>query len=466
MLELPHFPERAMEERALGEALHHLELRWRSVVLLIVDEVSFIGRAFFARMHFRLQQAKRRLFSEAALDPNEHTFGDISIILVGDFGQQEPIDDWSMCDSEATFQSCPKNLRHLWKHAHHGKLLLQTFDEAVMLNRIHRSKEDLWWTESCLRLRDFTCTKEDDYDWWREHDLDRGHLDNEQKKYFETQAVWLCARCEDVGSRNGRKLAHMAEDEKMLIHRIQAECSHKSARKQPSAAFDGLRQVVHLARGCKMMLTRNVAYLYGLANGSRGGLVGVVYGQGGVGTFPEALVGDFPDYCGPTFYDGEPTWVPILPMTSMKQGTRMTRTQFPVVAGYALTVNKAQGLTIKEGVVIHLVGGQRFRPAAKHGLPFTAWTRSESFAMTAFKNLPPWGDFVKGRDSDMLRMRLAFTGRLQSLHERTLAKHSSLRTPELEAKAYEAWSENQKQRAKRQKREGPRLPCPACAAWL
>ena len=56
----------------------------------------------------------------------------------------------------------------------------------------------------------------------------------------------------------------------------------------------------------------------------------------------------------------------------------MTRTQFPVVAGFAPTVNKAQGLTIKEGVVIHLVGGKKFRPAAKHGLPFVAWTRSES----------------------------------------------------------------------------------------
>ena len=54
-------------------------------MLLIVDEVSFIGTAFFARMHFRLQQAD--------LDPNESTFGAISLVLVGDFGQLEPIDD-------------------------------------------------------------------------------------------------------------------------------------------------------------------------------------------------------------------------------------------------------------------------------------------------------------------------------------------------------------------------------------
>ena len=81
----------------------------------------------------------------------------------------------------------------------------------------------------------------------------------------------------------------------------------------------------------------------------------------------------------------------------------------PIVAGFALTVNKAQGLTIKEGVVIHLVGGSKFRPAAKHGLPFVAWTRSESFAMTAFKNLPAWYDFQRGRDSDMLYNRRLFT---------------------------------------------------------
>ena len=226
--------------------------------------------------------------------------------------------------------------------------------------------------------------------------------------------MWLCARCEDVGQRNGRKLAHMAEDKKDLIHQIKALYSTKSAKKLTSSAFDGLRAVVNLVRGCKMVLTRNVAYKFGLANGTRGKLIGVVYGPGGVGTFPEAVVGEFPDYCGPAFYKDEPKWVPILPITALKDGTRMTRTQFPVVAGFALTVNKAQGLTVKEGVVIHLVGSKRFRPASKHGLGFVAFTRSESFAMTAFKNIPAWQDFLKGRDSDMLRMRLAFTKKLDA----------------------------------------------------
>ena len=272
--------------------------------------------------------------------------------------------------------------------------------------------------------------------------------------------MWLCARCEDVGVRSGRKLARRAESEKEVIHQIRANHSSKSARKYASVAFDGLRDVINLVRGCKVMLNRNVAYLYGLANGTRGTLVSVVYGPGGIGTFPEALVVEVPNYCGPCFYTGEPKWVPILAMTSMKEGTHMRRTQFPVVAAYALTVNKAQGLTIKEGVVLNLAGSQRFRPASKHGLPFVAFTRSESFAMTAFKNLPPWQYFLKGKESAMLRMRLAFTEGLQAMHTRTLARHSAMKTPALEEQAMQAW--RRKQRRKKQKREGPLMPCPAC----
>jgi len=178
------------------------------------------------------------------------------------------------------------------------------------------------------------------------------------------------------------------------------------------------------------------------------------------------VICEFPDYCGPAFYADEPKWVPLLATTVVKDGTRMTRTQFPIVAGFALTVNKAQGLTVKEGVVIHLVGGKRFRPASKHGLPFVAYTRSENFAMTAFKNIPPWQDFVKGRNSDMLRMRKEFNQHLETLHGKTLARHSDLKTPALEQEAHEQWLQSQATPTKKTKKEGPRLPCPCCDALL
>jgi len=73
-------------------------------------------------------------------------------------------------------------------------------------------------------------TFQGDWQQWLLHDLDRGHLSQEQKNYFDNEAVWICARCEDVGKRNGQKLARMAEDNKELVHKISAVHSSKSAR--------------------------------------------------------------------------------------------------------------------------------------------------------------------------------------------------------------------------------------------
>ena len=424
-----------------------LEDQWADVELLIVDEISFIGRALFARMHYRMQQGRRRHFAETAKKPENASFGDVSIILVGDFGQLEPIDDFSLCDLHPSSADCPQRLNSIWKHAKIGFDLASLFKEAVLLKRIHRSKEDMWWTESCLRLRNLDANNVDefaqDYDHWRKHDLDRGHFSEEQKTYFETYAVWLCARCEDVGTRNGRKLAHLAEDSAKAVHRIRGIHSHKSSKQKSAEAFSGLRSVINLVRGCKIMITRNVAYLHGLANGTRGTLVGVVYPRGSkMGCFPEAVIVSIPEYRGPMFYLGEPTWVPILAMSDF-QGSQ-SRTQFPIVAGFAMTINKSQGLTIKEGAVINLQGTVRFRPASLHGLPFVALTRSESFAMTAFKNIPPLDDFLKGLESKMLKTRKQFDRHLHNLHRVTLKDHSSMTTAEDEDRAYATWCQRKK----------------------
>ena len=124
------------------------------------------------------------------------------------------------------------------------------------------------------------------------------------------------------------------------------------------------------------------------------------------------------------------------------------------------------GLTLKEGVVIYLTSGKRFKAASKHGLPFVAFTRSESSAMTAFKHLPPWDDFRKGQESDMLRMRKRFTKILDRKHTETMRRWSHFQTAKDENEAYEMWRESREREPKRRKVEAQqhRVPCPACAA--
>ena len=90
----------------------------------------------------------------------------------------------------------------------------------------------------------------------------------------------------------------------------------------------------------------------------------------------------------------------------------------------------------------------------------------ESFDMTAFKNLPPWGDFVKGRESDMLRMRKSMISRLKTLHQATLAAHSEIKTAEEEQTRFSEWREERAKNPKRRKKEVAALgKCAECAKW-
>ena len=240
-------------------------------------------------------------------------------------------------------------LRHLLKHAVQSHNLVCAVKGAILFKRVHPWK-DCWWTQSCFLLKNFSNEVQsefaENYHYWREHGLDRAHFNEEHKEYFHTKAVWLCA-CKDVGTRNGRKLAVLAQESARIVQRIQTMPRVKSDQERSSHAFSGLRSVIKLERKCMVIITCNVAYHHGFVNGTRGILVGFVYPERApLASLPLVIV------CGPVFYHGQPTWVPISPTTEWHWN--QSRTQFPIVAGFAMTVNKCQGLTIKEGVVINL----------------------------------------------------------------------------------------------------------------
>ena len=66
----------------------------------------------------------------------------------------------------------------------------------------------------------------------------------------------------------------------------------------------------------------------------------------------------------------------------------------------------------------------------------------------------------------MLRMRLAFTAKLDKMHTKTLAQHSSMKSDVDEMTAYEQWCLAQASSGKRQKKAGPSMSCPCCDARL
>ena len=87
------------------------------------------------------------------------------------------------------------------------------------------------------------------------------------------------------------------------------------------------------------------------------------------------MVVHFPEYTGLSLLDGFPrTWVPV-PCVEVqnKQTRRYIRVGLPLRLAYALTIHKAQGLSLLEGAVVDLqVSNPKRNPVAAMGLACVA----------------------------------------------------------------------------------------------
>ena len=87
---------------------------------------------------------------------------------------------------------------------------------------------------------------------------------------------------------------------------------------------------------------------------------------------PACLLVEAPDYIGPSFFPGDDTrskWIPLFPITRTDTDTGISRTQFPVILGWAITPWKAQGMTLRRVKV--KIG----KSVSQAGVLFTALSR-------------------------------------------------------------------------------------------
>jgi hypothetical protein len=154
------------------------------------------------------------------------------------------------------------------------------------------------------------------------------------------------------------------------------------------------------------MLLWNINISLGLVNGSTGHIIGFIYKDGKKAPeMPHSIIIHFNDYKGPPFFPNVgckqyknmsvdpliPEWVLIIPPPALrdkwvpilaseyKWGTSVndedpshSRKQFPICLAWALTVWKAQGMTIK-GLVRFLLGDKE----KQHGLTYVGMSRVE-----------------------------------------------------------------------------------------
>ena len=104
----------------------------------------------------------------------------------------------------------------------------------------------------------------------------------------------------------------------VLIVQVNARHSCSAAPKLTSDDMRGLESKLFLAKGARVMLTRNLWTEKGLCNGSMGTILDIIYKQGDKPpALPVAIMIQFDSiYTGPSFCSDKARCVPIIPETN------------------------------------------------------------------------------------------------------------------------------------------------------
>lgn len=153
------------------------------------------------------------------------------------------------------------------------------------------------------------------------------------------------------------------------------------------------------------MLTENVWQSNGLYNGALGTVRGLVFHTNvSPPSLPACVLVEFDEYDGPSAVtNSERPIIPIVPETAPfdpESGSSGTRSQFPLVLGWAMTIHKSQGLTLDK--VVLGIGSIEIAV----GLTYVGCSRVRSCQNLTFDYSFPWARMEKiNRHTGLAKIR-------------------------------------------------------------
>jgi ATP-dependent DNA helicase PIF1 len=337
--------------------LHSLQSLFRSCVYLIIDEKSMVDMRILGFIDRRLKE----IFPARSLQP----FGGINVVVCGDFHQLPPVGGTPLF-SKAKKLNAEKLV---------GQQAYRSLDTTVRLTKVMRQDgeddDTVQFRETLSQLRVGSLTSEN----WR-FLLRRvkSNLSSNECDKFE-DALRLYYTKQEVLDYNHKQLRDLG----LPVKKVRADHTGVEAAKASSDIAEGLHTEVDIAIGARVMLTRNLWVEKGLVNGAMGTVRDISWKEGKDPSkdLPEAIMVQFDNYHGPFFAedaDGS-GFVPIFPSTTRFElnGVDCTRTQFPLRVAYAITVHKAQGLTLPR-IVLNITGKD-----FALGLSYVAISRVKTF---------------------------------------------------------------------------------------
>ena len=310
-----------IDYRKLGERPPFCK-RWKGLHVLIIDEVSMLSVRLFQYLDRQARISRHR--------PKE-PFGGVQVIMVGDFHQLPPVlKERKIGEPEFVFQS------RLW---------VEMQVQVALLTTAHRQSDPPML--KFLRVARTGCVTEDDLKEFQAHlRQSKKSVEVRQGARSLIESTRLHCKRMDVDRVNAKRMAELKEAGR-LHYKLHAEFRGGGEQGgDPGPMLEKIlkhanfQAVLTLAEGAQVMLLTNYAVGRGLCNGSRGVVVGFCPQT----RFPIVQFSD----CRMRVKPAE--W--IFPVSGKK--TLVIR-QVPLKLAYALTVHKAQGLSIDK-VDVDLTG--------------------------------------------------------------------------------------------------------------
>jgi ATP-dependent DNA helicase PIF1 len=335
---------------AMPNVLARLQEEWKNIRFFIIDEKSMIGLKVFRQIDSRL----REIFPAASDLP----FGGLHIILMGDFRQLAPVAEFSLFK-----RAYISNRSNVYSNAdlRYAQELYTKFDHTIRLDQVMRQQgndtDAISFREALQELRQGPpesglSISTSSYNTLRKRWS--VHLSYAEKIAFDS-ALRLFSKRIAVRDYNLKALEKQGQP---VIH-LKATHTGSNAASATDDAAEGLYSFMHICRGARMMLTSNLLTPFGLVNGTIGSIHNIYWDAGADPflTLPRVILFRPDEYSGPDLsvhgneYKG---LVPILLQTRSwddSNGQSCSRTMFPLVLAYAVTVHKAQGMTLDRVVL-------------------------------------------------------------------------------------------------------------------
>ena len=332
------------DQRMSADELNTFRIKYKHLKVVIIDEISMVGKKTFDFIDTRLQQ----------LTGIRAPFGGLSVIAFGDFYQLKPVGDRLVfLDHKEGAKALAPNS---WKD--HFKI--------YELVDIMRQKDDLKFAQLLNRLRLNVLTEED------KDDLRKRVVDCNSSEY-PRDAVHLFAEKKGMYKHNENIMNSIdGEEVDIPCHDTvaSANISQKRARELISELPDdpektaNMEKVLTVKVGMKYNISVNVNVEDGLANGTTGKVKFIEYKIEGSNR-PSIIWMKFEDprigkatrekYFQRGFYNSniQRDWTPIFEVerTFLYKFKMYQRIQFPLRPAAAKTVHKGQGITEDEVVV-------------------------------------------------------------------------------------------------------------------